>query len=133
MARTTSSIECSGEPVYDSANIRTWSRICRLNHSNGWNSISLPYRKCVGLDEFYVGALQLEHVELVAHIRTGIQLEHAMRKWKAKLVHQGVQLGHGSRLTNGQWSMPACHKASPFWAQAVKAKTGLCTLVLHAI
>ena len=27
-------------------------------------------------------------------------LEHAMRKWKAKLVHHGVQLGHGSRLTN---------------------------------
>ena len=27
-------------------------------------------------------------------------LEHARRKWKAKLVHHGVQLGHGSRLTN---------------------------------
>ena len=27
-------------------------------------------------------------------------LEHAMRKWKTKLVHHGVQLGHGSRLTN---------------------------------
>ena len=23
-----------------------------------------------------------------------------MREWKAKLVHHGVQLGHGSRLTN---------------------------------
>ena len=31
--------------------------------------------------------------------------------------------------------MAARHKASPFWAQAVKRKkkTGLCTLVLHAI
>ena len=27
-------------------------------------------------------------------------LEHAMRKWKAKLFHHGVQLGHGNRLTN---------------------------------
>ena len=33
----------------------------------------------------------------------------------------------------GQWSMPGRHKASPFWAQAVKTKTGLCTPVLHAI
>ena len=29
--------------------------------------------------------------------------------------------------------MPTRHKANPFWAQAVKRKTGLCTLVLHAI
>ena len=28
------------------------------------------------------------------------RLAHAMRKWKAKLFHHGVQLGHGSRLTN---------------------------------
>ena len=27
-------------------------------------------------------------------------LEHAMRKWKAKLFHHGEQLGHGVRLTN---------------------------------
>ena len=27
-------------------------------------------------------------------------LEHAMRKWKVKLFHHGVQLGHGNRLTN---------------------------------
>ena len=31
-------------------------------------------------------------------------------------------------LVNGQWSMPARHNASPFWAQAVKRKTILCTL-----
>ena len=26
--------------------------------------------------------------------------EHAMRKWRAKLFHHGVQLGHGNRVTN---------------------------------
>ena len=34
------------------------------------------------------------------------------------------------RQGNGQWSMPVRHKASPFWAQAVKK---ICTLVSHAI
>ena len=33
-------------------------------------------------------------------------------------------------MVNGQWSMLVSHKASPFWAQAVK-KT--CTLVSHAV
>ena len=34
---------------------------------------------------------------------------------------------HDATRANGQWSMPARHKASPFWAQAVKRKTILCT------
>jgi len=34
-------------------------------------------------------------------------LEHAMRKWKAKLFQHGVQLGHGSRLTNIRYASNA--------------------------
>ena len=35
-------------------------------------------------------------------------LEHAMRKWKAKLFHHGVQLGHGNRLTNIRYADEPC-------------------------
>ena len=38
--------------------------------------------------------------DVISPILFNAGLEHAMRKWKAKLVHHGVQLGHGSRLTN---------------------------------
>ena len=38
--------------------------------------------------------------DVISPIFFNAGLEHAMRKWKAKLVHHGVQLGHGSRLTN---------------------------------
>ena len=38
--------------------------------------------------------------DVISPILFNAGLEHAMRKWKAKLVHHGVQLGHVSRLTN---------------------------------
>ena len=38
--------------------------------------------------------------DVISPILFNAGLEHAMRKWKAKLLHHGVQLGHGNRLTN---------------------------------
>ena len=38
--------------------------------------------------------------DVISPILFNAGLEHAMRKWKAKLFHHGVQLGHGNRLTN---------------------------------
>ena len=38
--------------------------------------------------------------DVISPILFNAGLEHAMRKWQAKLFHHGVQLGHGNRLTN---------------------------------
>ena len=42
----------------------------------------------------------VKHGDVISPILFNAGLEHAMRKWKAKLFHHGVQLGHGNRLTN---------------------------------
>ena len=61
-----------------------------------------------------------QHLQLPSGERIDILEHDPGQKWLGCIL-----TGQGS---NGQWSMPARHKASPFWAQAVKRKTILYTL-----
>ena len=73
----------------------------------------VPRCYCDLLSELYKGQIGSVHgrerftiergvkqLDVISPILFKAGLEHAMRKWKAKLFHHGVQLGHGSRLTN---------------------------------
>ena len=62
----------------------------------------VPYVPYVALHTSLATAVRfpVKQGDVISPILFNAGLQHAMRKWKAKLFHHGVQLGHGNRLTN---------------------------------
>ena len=78
---------------------------------------AVPWCYCTLLSKLYKGQTSSIHGSEKFTIERGVKqsdvispipfnagLEHAMRKWKAKFFHHGVQLGHGNRLTNTRYA-----------------------------